>query len=191
MQLPFVHGMAHRGAEFAVLETLPVVAGGIQNAQHAVIGVQQLLPQERQRRARPATGRPRIAARRIRLALRIRRTRLIRLPGPRAEHLHMLDPALLQIRMQRLVAGPLRMDVAVGGRQLRPVRGLRQRGRGHLDVHHAISLTGHRLSTGMRPRPHSQYHHAHDNEQRNRPIATPPDPVRKNISRRPSMSQTR
>ena len=39
----------------------------------------------------------------------------------------MLDPALFQVRMQRLVVVALRMDVAVRGRQLRLVGGLRQR----------------------------------------------------------------
>ena len=140
MQLPFVHRVTDGGAEFAVLKALAVVAGGVQDAQHTVVGVQQLLPQKRQRAAGPAVRRPRIAAGGIGLALRIRRSGLIGLPRAGAEHLHMLDPALLQIGVQILVAVALRMNVAIRRRQLRLVGRLRQRRLGNLDVHRTISF---------------------------------------------------
>jgi hypothetical protein len=40
--------MAHGGAKFPVLETLPVVAGSVQDAHDGVVGIQQLLAEERQ-----------------------------------------------------------------------------------------------------------------------------------------------
>ncbi len=70
------------------------------------------------RAAGPPARRPCVAPRRVRLALRIGRPGLIGLPRARTEHLHMLDPALLQVGMQRLVIVALRMDVAVRRRQL-------------------------------------------------------------------------
>jgi hypothetical protein len=37
VQDPFIHRVAHGGAEFAVLERLPVFAGRVQDAQDAVV----------------------------------------------------------------------------------------------------------------------------------------------------------
>ncbi len=69
VQLPFVHGVADRGAEFPVLEALAVVTGGVQNTEHGVVGVEQLLAQERQRAPGTSALRPRIPPRRVGLPL--------------------------------------------------------------------------------------------------------------------------
>ena len=128
MHQPLVHRVADRGAELPVLVRLPVVAGGIEDAEDTVVGVQQLLLHERQGASGTAAARrPRIAAGGVGLALRIGGTCLICLARARAEGAHMLDPALLQIGVQRLVAAALRMDVAIRCRELGTLRLLRCR----------------------------------------------------------------
>ena len=136
VQNPFIHGVAHRRAELPVLIRLAVVAGGIEDAKHAIVLIQQLLLHERQGTTLTAAlGRISVAAGGVGLALRVSGPLLIGLPRAGAEGLHMLDPALLQIRVQRLVVAALRMDVAVGGGELRRVGRGRQWTRGNLNVH--------------------------------------------------------
>ena len=136
MQNPLVHGMANRRAELPVLVRLAVVAGGVEDAEHAIVLIEQLLLHERQRTAlTSALGRVGVAAGRVGLALRIGRTLLVRLPRAGAEGLHVLQPALFQIGVQCLIAAALRMDVAVRGGELRRVGRCRQRTRGDLNVH--------------------------------------------------------
>jgi hypothetical protein len=136
---PSVHRAGDAVAELAVLETGTVVAGGVQDAELDVVLVEQLLLHEGQTAAGPSARRPGVAARGIGLALRIGWAGLIRLARARAEGLRHLYPAGLHVGEQVLVGVALRMDVAIGDRQLRGGGGLDGRTAGDLDVRATVS----------------------------------------------------
>ena len=136
---PAVHRAGDADAELAVLEAGAVVAGRVQDAESDVVLVEQLLLQERQAAARTPAGRPGVTARGVRLALRIGRARLVCLARAGPEGLRHLHPASLHVREEVLERVALRMDVAVGDRQLRAGDGLDGRTGGDLDVHTAVS----------------------------------------------------
>ena len=138
-----LHPAVHRAGDpapnsrFWKLEPLSPV--GFRTPSSDVVLVEQLLLQERQAAAGTSAGRPGVTARGIRLALRIGRAGLIGLAGAGAEGLRHLHPACLHVREQVLVGVALRMDVAVGDRELRGGGGLDRRAAGNLDVHTAVS----------------------------------------------------
>src|SRR6266403_2545465 len=73
LDLPIVDRGAERGAEFVIADTLPA-GERIENAEHDVVRTEMLLLHERQRRTlRSAFRRIGVAARRVRLRLRIGR----------------------------------------------------------------------------------------------------------------------
>src|SRR6202035_2165197 len=95
---------------------------------------------------RPAIRQKGVAAARLRLALRVRRSLLPGLTVSDAELLDMVQPALRQIRIQRLAdaadpdSGRPRMDVAVRNRHPGGGGGLGPRSTKDVDIHGTFSL---------------------------------------------------
>ena len=118
LDLPVVDRGADRSGQIVVAQALPA-GERIEHAERDVVGIEQLLLHEGQRGTlRPAFRRPSVAARGIRLRLRIGRAFHHALIGLLAVGLEMRVPALGEERIEFGLGGARRMDVAIGDRGL-------------------------------------------------------------------------
>jgi hypothetical protein len=139
--LPVVDGGRECCGKIVIAHALPGGAERIEYAERDIVGIEQLLLHERQRRTLlPALRRIRIAARGVWLRLGIGRAFHHALIGMDAEGFEMAMPAFRQKWIQFLLGRARRMDVAIGDRGLDADGPTRLDAVAHLDVHGVVSL---------------------------------------------------